>query len=236
MQLPLFYEPLLTEKDTLFLLSEESKRHAINVLRLKTSDAFHVTNGKGLLCRAVLQEVDKKNAVAKIETIQFVSKPTTEIIIAVSLVKNSSRFEWLLEKITELGVAHIIPLLCKRTEKEHFRYDRMNAIVVAAMLQSQQTWLPQLHNPTSFNDLVSKHNYKQKFAAFCGDIPKNDLSRISITENAIILIGPEGDFTNEEMEKAIEKNYLPVTLGKTRLRTETAAIVAATLLINNIEL
>ncbi|RYZ29126.1 MAG: 16S rRNA (uracil(1498)-N(3))-methyltransferase, partial [Chitinophagaceae bacterium] len=152
------------------------------------------------------------------------------ICIAISITKNASRFEWFLEKATEIGINEIIPLLCERTEKEKFRYDRMKGILVSAMLQSQQTWLPNLHQPTSFDEVIKQASHQQKFIAHCLPEQKQQLSSVIHHLSSIILIGPEGDFTPAEIEAALQNNFIPVALGETRLRTETAGMVAAALL------
>ena len=177
----------------------------------------------------------KRCSVNIIQTINQ-QRPATNVSIAISLVKNASRFEWFLEKATELGVTEIIPLICTRTEKQHFREDRMKAVLISAMLQSQQVWLPILHEPKKIAELIIKANQQQKFIAHCED----ENNKIQLTAqllnlpageaSKLILIGPEGDFTKEEINYALQNNFVPVALGNTRLRTETAGIAAATLL------
>jgi 16S rRNA (uracil1498-N3)-methyltransferase len=161
-----------------------------------------------------------------------VPKPANEIAIGISLVKNNTRFEWFLEKATEIGMQTIIPLLCHRTEKQHFRYDRMQQICVSAMLQSQQYWLPHLHAPTSFADVLEMP-FNTKMIAHCLETDKKQLSDLSAETSQLILIGPEGDFTEAEIQAAIAKQFVPIMLGETRLRTETAGVVAATLLMQS---
>ena len=135
-----------------------------------------------------------------------------------------------LEKATEIGISEIIPLICKRTEKTHFREERMKTILTSAMLQSRQVWLPELSAPVKINELKNE-NYEQKFIAHCIEEDKKELNGlIDKKVSKIILIGPEGDFTEEEIQTAVQQNYIPVSLGKTRLRTETAGLVAAVLL------
>ena len=150
----------------------------------------------------------------------------------ISILKNAGRLEWFLEKAAEIGVSEIIPLLCKRTERQHFRFDRMNAVLIAAILQSQQTWLPQLHEPTDVKTFIQQSSYQQKLIAHCENDTKQELSNLSIQDHVQILIGPEGDFTHEEIEFALQNQYQPVSLGNTRLRTETAGVVAASLLMH----
>src|SRR6185295_12899984 len=163
---------------------------------------------------------------------RLMSQFSRNITIAISLLKNTNRFEWFLEKATEIGVSEIIPLICERTEKQKFRYDRMKGICISAILQSQQTWLPILNEPKQFDDIViQQFDQQQKFIAHCDESSvKKQLSTLQSFNSSIIFIGPEGDFTKDEIKLALENNFVPVSLGETRLRTETAGIVAASLL------
>src|SRR5262249_32318800 len=144
--------------------------------------------------------------------------------------------EWFLEKATEIGVSEIIPLICERTEKEKFRFERMKSICISAMLQSQQCWLPILQEPIEFNDLLNKNfDDYQKLIAHCNEGNKRSISQFpnSQFQNSIICIGPEGDFTITEINLALQNGFIPISLGETRLRSETAGVVAATLLVSN---
>jgi len=192
-----------------------------------------ITNGKGHLLTARLIKANKKNVAVQIIKKSVRPKLIPEISIGISLIKNTNRFEWFLEKATEIGVSEIIPIICERTEKQHFRYDRMKNIIVSAMLQSQQVWLPVLHEPVKFDVIIKNSQYQNKYIAHCIDDKKQHLSNEVISKgNQIILIGPEGDFTKDEVVIALKNNYIPISLGETRLRTETAGIVAAVLLLN----
>lgn len=233
MQLPFFYEPDLTENSSLITLSSETCKHAIQVLRLKQGNAIHLTNGKGLLSRAVIISSDKKQATAQIESVQFFNKNNNSVSIAISLLKNTNRLEWFLEKATELGIAEIILLQCTRTEKQHFKIDRVITILISAMLQSKQVWLPKLISPTNFASVVEQANYNLKLIAHCGIEEKTSLHKLATKENTIILIGPEGDFSEEEILLAEKNNFTAVSLGNNRLRTETAGITAAVILTLN---
>ena len=138
-----------------------------------------------------------------------------------------------IEKATEIGVSEIIPLICDRTEKEKFRHDRMNAICISAMLQSQQCWLPVLHEPVLFSKSIQEISAEGKFIAHCEDSDnKTNLSNLKPLNHSTILIGPEGDFTQKEIDLALQNGFQPVSLGETRLRTETAGVVAAALIMN----
>jgi 16S rRNA (uracil1498-N3)-methyltransferase len=231
MALPFFYVGNLDTKS--IVLDEDTSKHVILVLRMKIGEELLLTDGKGKKTVARIVDDNRKKCVVEIVSTVIGAPPKRKVSVGISIIKNSSRFEWFLEKATEIGVKEIYPLICERTEKEKFRYDRMNNIVVSAMLQSQQTWLPLLHEPTKFDQLIQSGTYNRKFIAHCFESEKRLLSDyFSRDENqeAIILVGPEGDFTTREIELALHHDYKPVALGGTRLRTETAGLVAATLL------
>ncbi|HEX2630483.1 MAG TPA: RsmE family RNA methyltransferase [Chitinophagaceae bacterium] len=232
MNLPFFYIDQYNDGQQTIVLNEDSSRHIIQVLRMKTGEQLNLTDGKGHLLTAVIVEEHKKHCTVKVEASVYKEPSPKKVSIAISLLKNTSRFEWFLEKATEIGVAHIIPLICERTEKEKFRADRLQGILVSAMLQSQQVWLPVLHNPADYKDVFLVKEAKEasaKFIAHCEDAYNKQY--ISSSSSSIILIGPEGDFTPKEIEQALQNDFKPVTLGDTRLRTETAGMVAATLLV-----
>ncbi|HNR15105.1 MAG TPA: RsmE family RNA methyltransferase [Chitinophagaceae bacterium] len=232
MALPFFYISHYKNEQQV-MLDEDTSRHVVQVLRMKTGEQLNLTDGRGNLLTCVITEVHKKHCTVAVKETQYIEPPKRKISIAISLLKNANRFEWFLEKATEIGVNEIIPLVCERTEKEKFRYDRMEQISVSAMLQSQQTWLPAIHDPVQFEDLVFRQfDNDEKLIAHCLQNDKISLSNHQITKssNQLILIGPEGDFTRKEIELALTNQFVPVSLGETRLRTETAGIVAATLL------
>lgn len=231
MTLPFFFEENLPIASQ-FTLSEESSKHIAQVLRMKEGQMIQITNGKGDLLTAEIILPNKKTTRVKIIEKKFISSPHGKITIAVSLIKNPGRFEWFLEKATEIGVSEIIPLLCRRTEKPHFKQERMKAIVTSAMLQSRQAWLPAISEPVKIGDLLQQNSCEQKLIAHCVDQEKKRLDHLNLDKknSRIILIGPEGDFTEDEIAAAQSKDYVAVSLGENRLRTETAAIVAAVLL------
>lgn len=232
MQYPFFYEAILPETKQ-FILSEESSRHIVQVLRMKEGDKVQITDGKGNLLTVEIISANKKKVTVTIQSAAFFKRNTASLTLAVSLVKNTGRFEWFLEKATEIGVNEIIPLLCQRTEKSHLREDRMKVILVSAMLQSRQVWLPELKSPVKFRDFLNSGiSHEQKFIAHCIEGHKIPLKNLLDNPEAskIILIGPEGDFSKEEIEQALMGEFQPVSLGENRLRTETAALVAAVLL------
>ncbi|MBI2730957.1 MAG: 16S rRNA (uracil(1498)-N(3))-methyltransferase [Sphingobacteriales bacterium] len=235
MSLPFFYIEAYTADQPLITLTEEESKHIITVLRMKMGGQMHLTDGKGNLITAEIINDHKKKCVVKVLSSVICQPSSKKISIAISLLKNANRFEWFLEKATEIGVSEIIPLLCARTERQKFRHDRMKNILVSAMLQSQQCWLPALSEPVKFEDYVRRSGASDgliKLIAHCEEGSKQSIINLQISKlsNCLIVIGPEGDFTKEEISLALNNEFIPVTLGETRLRAETAGIVAATLL------
>ncbi len=232
MSLPFFYKADLDVSSIDVVLDEATSKHMVQVLRMQNGEHLQLTNGKGDLFTAEIADNNRKRCAVKIVEKFNIQHSTFNITIAISPIKNNTRFEWFLEKATEIGVTEMIPLICSRTEKTAFKFDRMTSILVSAMLQSQQCWLPVLHEPAKFNEVVKSSAQQQKFIAHCMDDAKRslvDLNNESLSSK-IILIGPEGDFTKDEIELALQNHYCAVSLGETRLRTETAGIVAASLL------
>ena len=230
MALPFFFEENLSSQST-FILSEETSKHVIQVLRMHKGEKLKMTDGKGQVLTSQIIYENKKATEVQFLSVEIQQAPTKKITIAISLIKNNSRFEWFLEKATEIGVTEIIPILCERTEKQHFRYDRMHNIVISAMLQSQQAWLPRLQPLTEFRKVVESRDDTQKFIAHCDDdSERSRINRINnLADSIIILIGPEGDFTKSEIDIAHQNHFVSASLGDTRLRTETAGIVSATI-------
>jgi 16S rRNA (uracil1498-N3)-methyltransferase len=241
MALPFFYKEDIDLTTTNVVLDENTSKHVVQVLRMQNGEQLQLTNGKGNLSTAEITDDNRKKcAVTIVKTINH-QLSTINITIAISLIKNTTRFEWFLEKATEIGVTEIIPLICERTEKTNFKMERMKSILVSAMLQSQQCWLPVLHQPAPYKKLLEgfktlqELEMQQKFIAHCED----ENNKVSLTSkllnpstSKLILLGPEGDFTKNEIELALQNNFIPVSLGNTRLRTETAGVMAAVLLIS----
>jgi 16S rRNA (uracil1498-N3)-methyltransferase len=235
MALPFFYINDYDPSKKEIVLDEDTSRHVIQVLRMKLGELLNLTDGKGNLLTVSIVDDHKKHCVVNMQEVSYKKPDERKVSIAISLLKNANRFEWFLEKATEIGVNEIIPLLCERTEKEKFRHERLQGILISAMLQSQQCWLPVLHQPITFKLLLRQEevvNTSQKFIAHCIENEKRNLADLvnNSLSSQIILIGPEGDFTREEIDFAIENHFDAVALGETRLRAETAGIVAATLL------
>lgn len=224
MSLPYFYEPNVTSGA--IALSDTSFHHAVHVLRMRSGDLLNLTDGRGTLHRCRIEEMSKRDCrLSLLETITF-PPPKTSLHIAISFTKNPSRMEWFLEKATEIGIQHITPLLCQRSEKVHMKTDRIEKIMVSAMLQSQQTYLPVLHPQAHLADVLDGPE-PIKCIAHCVDgIERHALSAIlKPQKNTLILIGPEGDFTPEEITSCLA-SCQAVTLGEKRLRTETAGLFA----------
>lgn len=232
MSFPYFFEENITGGIAQYELSEESRKHVVQVLRMREGDNIQITDGKGNLHTAIIKVADKKQCLVQLTRSEYFGKTVRSVTIGISLLKNASRIEWFLEKATETGISTIIPLLCKRTERQHFRYDRMRQILVSAMLQSKQVWLPILHEPVEVETVIAQQQHAQKLVAHCEEMQKSNIIQLNMAQDVLILIGPEGDFTPAEIEQALQRGFEPVSLGITRLRTETAGIVAAALLVN----
>jgi 16S rRNA (uracil1498-N3)-methyltransferase len=232
MALPFFYINEYDASQKQIVLNEETSKHVVQVLRMKVGEQLNLTDGKGSLITCEITDDHKKHCTVEVKETKFTAQGIRKVSVAISLLKNANRFEWFLEKTTEIGVAEIIPLICERTEKEKFRFERMQGICISAMLQSQQTWLPLLHEPVQYANMqMWKCANGSNFIAHCDEGSKQSLHlHIHTSEHQLICIGPEGDFTEKEIELALQYNFIPVSLGETRLRTETAGVVAATLL------
>lgn len=230
MNLPFFYHasPITEQRVS---LDEASSRHIAQVLRMQAGEALHLTDGLGTLYTAVIALAHKRNTEVSITEKVVQARHGRSVSIAISLLKNRARFEWFLEKATELGVQHIYVMRCERSEKEQVRSERLQQILISAMLQSKQCWLPVLHGPASFTETIESIGVYQKLIAHCApDENKDHLSTMELSNDVALFIGPEGDFTNAEIEQSLKAGFKAVTLGENRLRTETAGVAAATLL------
>ncbi|MCO6497447.1 MAG: 16S rRNA (uracil(1498)-N(3))-methyltransferase [Chitinophagaceae bacterium] len=234
MQLPLFYEEQSGTDTGEFVLSPDNSRYIAQVLRMNPGEQLLLTDGKGYETKVEITIADKRNSVVTLIDRRQHPAPEATTAIGISLLKNENRFEWFLEKATELGINRIVPLICERTEKKSFRMERMRNITVSAMIQSQQYYLPDLPEPVALKELLKTENYPLKMIAHClPDENKAGLSAINRKDaSRIILIGPEGDFSPKEIEDCLKAGYKPVSLGENRLRTETAGVTAAVLLVN----
>jgi len=232
----LFFNPSLDNSFKQFFFTTEESRHIVKVLRKKEGDRLQITNGKGSLFTAKILVADQKKCKAQIVEEKRTVPRRYTLHLAVAPTKMNDRFEWFLEKATEIGVTEITPLLCEHSERKVIKLERYEKIVQSAMKQSLQTFLPKLNPLILLEDFLEKPNVGLKFIAHCQDVEKEELKRrVAADKDVIILIGPEGDFSNTEITKALEKRFTPISLGKNRLRTETAAIVACSTvaMINN---
>ena len=232
MSVSYFFEPILPDQPGHFSLSEETAKHCVQVLRMKEGAMIILTDGKGNLFDATILSASKKETVVVLTNKTTVVPNNPVSSIAISFVKNPSRMEWFLEKATEIGISHFYPLFTERTEKHHFKADRWENIIVSAMLQSKQVWKPVLHQPIYFADLIVQPMEGLKIIAHCKANAKTPLQRLPKENQQFILIGPEGDFSTNEINAAIQRGFIPTSLGNTRLRTETAGLAAAVLLQN----
>lgn len=232
MSVPFFYEPLVASGIQQYTMSEASSKHCIQVLRMQEGDRIDLTNGQGGLFHAIIQVAHKKNAIVQITDAEQHPVPNQQLHLGISLLKNAVRLEWLFEKATEMGVTAITPLICDRTIHERFKTERMEQILQSAMIQSQQTWLPKLAAPTTYHQCIDQANAAQKLIAHCAPSKKTSIKAVNASNDILLLIGPEGDFSPAEIEVACNKQYEPIELGPTRLRTETAGIFAISVLKN----
>jgi len=220
----IFYTPdIESEKYT---LSEEESKHCIKVLRLDVGAKLNLVDGRGGFYEALIVDPHPKRTGLKIIShLENYGKRNHYLHIAVAPTKNIERIEWFLEKATEIGIDEITPLICDRSERKEVKTERLNKVIVSAVKQSIKAYCPRLNEPVRFSELVSRNSSSQKFIAHCISSEKKSLKdEIRLGSEYLILIGPEGDFSPEEVEMALKNNFVPVALGDSRLRTETAAL------------
>jgi 16S rRNA (uracil1498-N3)-methyltransferase len=223
----LFYNPTITNNEATFTFDKEESKHVIKVLRKKEGDILHVTNGLGLLFITEIKLASDSRCQVNIISFEQQESPKFKLHLAVAPTKMNERYEWFLEKATEIGIDEITPLICEHSERKIIKIDRFQKIIESAMKQSLHCYLPKLNEPITFNDFIKKEQISQKFIAHCEEIDKKSLKKeLQKNHDVTILIGPEGDFSVKEIQLALDNNYIPVSLGNSRLRTETAAIVA----------
>jgi 16S rRNA (uracil1498-N3)-methyltransferase len=222
----LFYVPNISGSE--IILDETESKHAIRVLRLQKGDQIQVVDGKGGFYLAEIADANpKKCRLTIVNSALDFGKRNFHLHIAIAPTKNIDRFEWFLEKATEIGIDEITPLLTSHSERKTINAERLEKILVSAMKQSLKAYLPQLHELTTFKELIINNKTENKFIAYCEEIQKIHLKDLATKgNNTLILIGPEGDFSPEEIKLAIENGFKVVSLGESRLRTETAGIVA----------
>ena len=225
----LFYNSNLDNSFKQFYFPNEESKHIIKVLRKKEGDLLKITNGKGYLFGAEIIEANPKKCKAQIISTEKAIPRLHHLHLAVAPTKMNDRFEWFLEKATEIGINEITPILCEHSERKLIKAERLEKVLQSAMKQSLQTYLPKLNPLIPYQEFLEKTSCDLKFIAHCESTEKVELKRrVAADKDVIILIGPEGDFSSKEIESAYDKGFTPVSLGKNRLRTETAAIYACT--------
>jgi 16S rRNA (uracil1498-N3)-methyltransferase len=208
-------------------LGSEESLHCIKVLRMRTGETLHLTDGFGNLYEGQILAQDLKSCPVMITSVTHdYGKRPFRLHIAVAPTKNIARFEWFLEKATEIGVDEITPLICEHSERVQIRIDRLQKIILSAAKQSLKTYLPVLHEPVKFNDFIRLNHPASRFVAYVEEHQPLHLKSAYQNGDCAVLIGPEGDFSKKEIEAAFQQGFEPVNLGPSRLRTETAAIVA----------
>ncbi|MBY0245108.1 MAG: 16S rRNA (uracil(1498)-N(3))-methyltransferase [Sphingobacteriaceae bacterium] len=221
----IFYTPDITDEH--YSLNEEESNHCIRVLRLKVGMEVILVDGKGGYFNALIESFTKKNVILKVTKKQILyGKRNHHLHIAVAPTKNIDRLEWFLEKATEMGIDEITPLICERSERKIVKNDRLNKVITSAVKQSMQAYHPVLNEPINFLDFIKKKQADHLFIAHCEEGTEKEYIAKSLLphQSVLILIGPEGDFSANEITQALAQNFKPITLGNTRLRTETAAL------------
>lgn len=222
-----FIEPLSVVLPCQILLGNEESFHCIKVLRMRAGDIIHLTDGEGNLFEGQIISPDvKKCPVMLTSVIKESGKRSFRLHMAVAPTKNISRFEWFLEKATEIGVDEITPLLCDHSERMQIRTERLRKIILSAAKQSLKTYLPVLHEPVKFTEFVKMNLATSKYVAYVEEKQPIHLKNAYQSGDCVVAIGPEGDFSKKEMLNAQLHGFSPVSLGQSRLRTETAALVA----------
>lgn len=226
----LFYHKSLDNNTSHFFFDKEESQHIAKVLRLQQGDTLHITNGKGLLFQGQLTFASPKQCEVTITQCTPQLRRPYYLHLVVAPTKMNERYEWFLEKATEIGVDEITPIICQHSERTVLKIERFQKIILSAMKQSLQCYLPQLNPPIKSSDFFKQlqPDATAKFIAHCEDTHKQMLSHIlpNDAQRIMILIGPEGDFSSDEITTALAQHFQPISLGDTRLRTETAAIVA----------
>ena len=223
----LFYSKEITESTNEFEFSREESKHIGKVLRKKEGDLLYITNGLGVLFKGIITFSNPNKCIISITEKEIQSPKKYRLHLAVAPTKMNDRYEWFLEKATEIGIDEITPIICDHSERKVIKLERFERILQSAMKQSLQCYLPKINSAISFSDFLQKENNDQLLIAHCEETEKQSLKDVlTLQSTTTLLIGPEGDFSMQEIKKALAKEYIPITLGTTRLRTETAAIVA----------
>lgn len=223
----LFYSETLTQENETLIFDSDESRHIVRVLRKKIGDFISVTNGQGLEWKGEIIGTDIRKVVAKKNNVIVHQNKNAPLHIAIAPTKSNDRLEWFLEKATEIGVTQVTPILCQHSERKTVKADRMKKILVGGLKQSAQFYLPQLNPIVSFDDFIKLDSQGKRLIAHCQNREKTTLHKIGNLDcEMLIMIGPEGDFSDREVNTALEHSFTGISLGSQRLRTETAGIVA----------
>ena len=224
----LFYSEAISEDSDTYTFPREESKHIIRVLRKQTGDSVAITNGKGFLFKGEIIDSNPNKCTIQLRSASFQEPIPYKLHIAIAPTKLNDRFEWFLEKSTEIGITEITPIICDHSERKQIKEERFKKIVQSAMKQSLQTHLPILHPMTTFKDFIaSQPKASISCIAHCEEGKKSPLTKeLTAAKDILILIGPEGDFSSQEITQAVNLGCKEITLGNSRLRTETAGIVA----------
>lgn len=225
----LFYNSEISQNTQQFTFDKTESRHIVRVLRKKEGDTIFITNGLGFLFTSKVLIPNDKKCLVTITNVENFKKPWNYYLhIAIAPTKLNDRFEWFLEKATEIGIDEITPIICEHSERKVLKLDRMEKIIQSAAKQSLKYHFPKLNEPISFNEFMKQNFNGQLFIAHCEETSKKSLkSALEPSKTTTILIGPEGDFSTKEINQSLEHKFIPVSLGTSRLRTESAGVVAA---------
>jgi len=225
----LFYNSNIEPNTTQITFDKIESNHIVRVLRKKEGDVLKITNGKGFLFDAEITIASDKKCMAKIISKEQKNKPWNYYLhIAIAPTKLNDRMEWFLEKATEIGIDEITPIICQNSERRVVKTERFEKIIQSAMKQSLKFTLPKLNAPLKFDEFINQNFDGKVCIAHCEVAEHKNLFKkvVNPSEKTTILIGPEGDFSLDEIKKALNKKYIPISLGESRLRTETAGLVA----------
>lgn len=225
----LFYNPTLTTDDSRIEFDKDESRHIYKVLRLTKGDIIQITNGIGYFFKAEIVEITPKSCKAAVLEFEKIEPLPYSLHLAVAPTKLNDRYEWFLEKATEIGISEITPVICNHSERKIVKLNRYEKIIQSAVKQSLKAYMPILNEAVDFKSFIEakKHEYQNKFIAHCNEGDKNTLkATLKPNQNCLILIGPEGDFSPGETATALANDFIAISLGQARLRTETAAIIA----------
>jgi len=223
-----FYTENISDEIT---LPEIESKHAVKVLRLNYNSPVRLIDGKGKEAFGTISNAHHKHCQIKVDSIVQDEKPTKEIAIALAPTKSNDRTEWFLEKAIEIGITHFIPIICDNSERKKFNTERWNKIAISALKQSKRLWMPTIDAPVKLETFIIENTYETCYIAHCENDEKQELKINSDnSKNQLILIGPEGDFSSKEIKLALSNKFKPVSIGDNRLRTETAGVVACTIM------